>query len=161
MNGERLPIFAVTPNQINAQISDAQGVGPAAFTVITNCDGPPSQTLSSVVATVTVEAATPSFFLFPPLAEDGFIAARFNATEDQPPVPVAPASLFPNDSFCPSRPAMPGDIIVMYGTGWGETEAGLAAGELATAASALLPSANPTISFGSVVLSPTTCSMSG
>jgi uncharacterized protein (TIGR03437 family) len=48
---------------------------------------------------------------------------------------------------------MPGDIIVMYGTGWGETEAELAVGELATAAAELLPSANPTISFGGIFLS--------
>lgn len=152
MNGERLPIFAVTPNQINAQVSEAQSVGPAGFIVITNCDGPLSQALSSVVSTVDVETATPSFFLFPPLATSGFIAAQFNETENQPPVPVAPASLFPNDSYGSSRPARPRDIILLYGTGWGETTARLGAGELATSAAELLPDANPTISFGSVLL---------
>ncbi|MDA0206402.1 MAG: hypothetical protein O2795_13775 [Acidobacteria bacterium] len=103
MNGERLPIFAVTPGQINAQASGTQALGPASFTVITDCDtqsalrsaparalSPAPQALSSEVEMATVEAATPVFFIFDPVASDGFIAARFNATESQAPVPVAP-----------------------------------------------------------------------
>ena len=37
MNGEALPIFAITPGQINAQASAAQVLGPASFTVVTDC----------------------------------------------------------------------------------------------------------------------------
>ena len=70
----------------------------------------------------TVDAATPVFFIFDPVASDGFIAARFNATESQAPVPVAPVEKFPNDDFGPSRPAQPGDIVLLFGTGWGETD---------------------------------------
>jgi uncharacterized protein (TIGR03437 family) len=170
MNGERLPIFAITPGQINAQASAAQVLGPATFQVITECDTPAAlrsetqllarglsvtpKALDSTVEMTTVEATTPGFFLFPPLTADGIIAARFNATQDQPPVPVAAADRFPDDSFGPSRPAAPGDIIVLYGTGWGETTAGLNAGELAPGAATLLPGANPTVSFGGVVMDP-------
>ena len=49
---------------------------------------------------------------------------------------------------------MPGEIIVLYGTGWGETTAGLTTGELATVAAELLPEANAMITFGGVVLAP-------
>ena len=165
MNDEVLPVFAITPGQINAQASAAQVLGPASFTVVTDCDTPSpllSETvtlsgvfptpraLTSDVETATVEEATPGFFLFPPRAVDGFIAARFNATPGQPPVPVAPENSFPNDSFGPSRPAAPGDIILLYGTGWGETTAALGTGELASGAAELLPEANPIVTFGGI-----------
>ena len=118
MNGEPLPIFAVTPGQINAQASASYALGPATFVVVTNCGTPAatssfpltavdpgraaatgSQELASSAVTATVEEATPGFFLFDPVTSDGFIAARFNATESQAPVPVAPEELFPDDSY--------------------------------------------------------------
>jgi hypothetical protein len=37
MNGETLPIFAITPAQINAQALADKTLGPASFTVVTNC----------------------------------------------------------------------------------------------------------------------------
>lgn len=172
MNGEALPIFAVTPGQINAQASAAKALGPASFTVVANCGtaaaissapltiergrqaSPTPRELTSNVEMATVEETTPGFFLFPPLADDGIIAARFNATATQAAVPVAPTSMFPNDSFGPSRPAIPGDIILLYGTGWGETTAGLGAGELASGAATLLPAAIPMVTFGGIPLAP-------
>ncbi|MDA1235874.1 MAG: hypothetical protein O3A53_13870 [Acidobacteria bacterium] len=163
MNGERLPLFAVTPTQINAQASATQALGPASFTVIRDCDAPNtavSETIrrelsprpraaTSGVEIATVEKATPGFFLYPPLAEDGFIAARFNSDN----AAVVPAGMF-TDQFGPSRPAMAGDIIVLYGTGWGETTADLDSGELATGAAELLTNANPMVSFGGIFLAP-------
>ncbi len=101
----------------------------------------------------TVEEATPAFFIFSPVAADGLIAARFNATETQPAVAGALVGLF-NDQFGPSRPAKPGDIILLYGTGWGPTTAGLATGELASVAAEVLPKASPKITFGGIVMSP-------
>ena len=157
MNGVRLPIFAMTPEQINAQASASQVFGPASFRVITNCNTANAlfsesatitpRALSSDVETVTVETATPGFFLFPPLADDGLIAARFNADA----VAVAPAGMF-NDEFGPSRPAKPGDIVLLFGTGWGPTTAAFGTGQLATAAAQLLPNANPMVSFGGIFL---------
>lgn len=100
MNGEPLPIFAITPGQINAQASAAQLLGPASFTVETNCatiaavsssarviDFPAPRALTSGVEVATVEAATPGFFIYDPVASDGYIAARFNSDN----VAVAPA----------------------------------------------------------------------
>ena len=42
---------------------------------------------------------------------------------------------------------------MLYGTGWGDTTANLATGQLATAAAKLLPSANPKITLGGIQLS--------
>lgn len=150
MNDEALPIFAITPGQINAQVSAAKVLGPASFTVVANCG-----TVAAVgsapltVEMVTVEEATPAFFLYPPLSEGGLIAARFNADNGA----VAPDGMF-NDQFGPSRPAKPGDIIVLYGTGWGETSSALEAGELATGPAEVLPGANPMVSFGGLIMDP-------
>ena len=167
MNGAALPIFAITPEQINAQASAAKTLGPASFTVVTNCGtaaatssgpltielgraaSPTPQALTSDGEMATIEEATPGFFLFPPLANDGLIAARFTADA----IAVAPDGMF-TDEFGTSRPAMPGEIIVLYGTGWGETTAGLGTGELATGEAQLLPGANPMVSFGGIFLAP-------
>ena len=160
MSGERLPLYAVTPTQINAQASGAQVFGPVSFTAISNCDTPaalssepfrnagsPAGELASEGEMVTVELATPAFFLYPPILESGIIAARFNSDN----VAVAPAGML-TDQFGTSRPAQPGDIIVLYGTGWGDTEARLGTGQLATGAAQVLPGANPTVTFGGVVM---------
>lgn len=164
IGGERSPIYAVTPNQINIQTPATPTLGPVSVVVITECDtaaqalnpatniqalSPVGRAIRSEVAMVTVEEATPGFFLFT-LADGGLIAARFNATPSQAPVPVAPADLFPNDDFGPSRPAMPGDILLLYGTGWGPTTADLGTGELAPDAAQVLPEANPMVTFGGV-----------
>jgi uncharacterized protein (TIGR03437 family) len=159
MNGERLPIFAVTPGQINAQASTTAAPGPAMLRVITDCDtpnavasqiqalSPAHEAIASNDQIVTVESATPGFFLFAPLADDGVIAARFN----QGAVAVAPHGMF-TDQFGTSRPAKPDEIILLYGTGWGQTTAALETGELATSAAEVLLEANPTVTFGGVLL---------
>ncbi len=164
MNGEALPIFAMTPTQINAQVTAAKVLGPASFTVVSNCGtaaalaseparfgSPLPRELTSAAEPATVEAATPAFFIFNPVASNGYIAARFNATETQTAAAVAPAGLF-NDQFGPSRPAKPGDIILMYGTGWGDTTAHLGTGVLAGGAASVVVEAAPSITFGGVPL---------
>lgn len=149
MNNEPLPIFAVTPGQINAQVSVDKIFGPVSFRVVTNCGT--EDALTSAFEAVTVEEVTPSFFIFNPVEADGFIAARFNATSTQPAAAVAPEGMF-NDQYGPSRPAKPKDVIVLYGTGWGDTAAGLTTGQLATEAAQLLPSANRKITLGGIQL---------
>jgi len=78
MNGERLPIFAATPMQLNAQASAANILGPATFVAISNCDtaealrsapvtvemgrgaAPSARALLSNAEAVIVEEATPA-----------------------------------------------------------------------------------------------------
>jgi uncharacterized protein (TIGR03437 family) len=152
IGGERSSIFAITPTQANIQTPGTPTLGPVDVVAIRNCDTPDE--VRSSVAMVTVEEATPGFFLFPPLADDGFIAARFNATPEQTAAAVAPEGMFPDDPLGPSRPAMPGEIILLFGTGWGPTTAGLAVGELAPSAAQVLPEANPTVMFAGLPLAP-------
>src|SRR5690606_16536723 len=88
MNGTPLPIFAVTPGQINAQISANAALGPMSFTVTANCatvqavsseplllQGPAPREQTSPVEMATIQEATPAFFIFDPVASAGFIAA--------------------------------------------------------------------------------------
>ena len=147
VDGRRAPIYAIFPTQANIQTPAATGLGPVGVTVIRDCDTP--NEVRSNVEMVTVEAATPAFFLFPPLADNGLIAARFNTGF----AAVAPSGMFV-DQFGPSRPAKPGDIILLFGTGWGDTEAALATGKLAAGAAQVLPDASPMVTFGGVPLAP-------
>ncbi|MDA0206347.1 MAG: hypothetical protein O3A53_15700 [Acidobacteria bacterium] len=145
--GERAPIYALTPNQANIQIPATTPLGPVSVVFVRNCG-----TLAfsrSEVEMVTVEQATPGFFLYSPIAPAGRIAARFN--EDS--VIVAGAGAL-TDEFGPSRPAQIGDIILLFGTGWGETEAALDTGELAVGAAQVLPAANGQVTFGGIPLAP-------
>ncbi|MFT5431564.1 MAG: hypothetical protein ACI9OJ_002261, partial [Myxococcota bacterium] len=148
IGGQRGPIFAVTPTQVNAQTPAIEALGPVGVVLIRDCDMPGET--RSTVEMVTVESATPGFFLFPPLAADGIIAARFNDGN----APVAPTGLFPDDSFGPSRPAQPGEIIILYGSGWGSTEPSFATGELATGAARVGPNANVMVTFGGIPVAP-------
>lgn len=167
MNGTPMPIFAITPGQINAQVPATAALGPMSFTVTANCatiqavtsaplllEGPAPREQTSAAEMATVEQVTPAFFIFDPVLSNGFIAARFNATATQTAAAVAPAGLFNEPGFGPSRPAKPGDIILLYGTGWGDTTANLATGQLAPGAAEVLPEANRKITLGGVQLDP-------
>ena len=147
IGGERAPIFAVTPTQANLQKPATKNLGPVSVVAIRNCNT--TEEVRSEVELVTVAEATPAFFLFPPLVNGGLIAARFNIDD----VAVAPNGMF-KDQFGTSRPAAKGDIITLYGTGWGDTGAALATGQLATGAAELLETANVMVTFGGVALAP-------
>lgn len=85
MNGERLPLFAVTPGQINAQASARFFHGSIGFSVIANCDAPVSSALhsetvgltasprayGSAVETAIAEVAAPGFFILTRLRARG------------------------------------------------------------------------------------------
>lgn len=147
VNGERTPIYAVTPKQANLQSPATMNVGPVSIVAIRNCDT--TEEVRSEARMVTSAEATPAFFLYPPVVDNGLIAARFNSDN----VAVAPAGMF-TDQFGSSRPAQRGDIIVLYGTGWGPTEANLGTGQLATTAASVLPAANVLVTFGGIPLAP-------
>ncbi len=152
MGVERVPIFAVTRTQYNFQVPVDAPLGPISLVAVREC-GLWLEARSEAV-TVTVESATPGFFLlsavpFSPKTDVDFIAARFNSIG----AIVAPYLLI-NDQYGSSRPAKPGDVIDLYGTGWGKTTADLETGELATEAAELLPESNPSVSFGGIIMAP-------
>jgi uncharacterized protein (TIGR03437 family) len=135
-----LPITYVSEGQINAQLPEFSGVGPVNLAVILNA-GRANQLPPSSVATLNaLQPFAPAFFLFLPSSS---IAAQFAGTADV----VAQPSVVPG-----ARPARPGDLVTLYGTGFGDTNPAVVAGQLATG---ITPLTNPiTVTIGSVTLSP-------
>jgi len=118
VGGQAAYVEYISPNQVNALISSNVATGTQMVSVKS-----PGGTSASV--SVTVNAVSPGL-LAPP---------SFNIGGTQYAV-----ALFPDGSFVlptgaipglNSRPAMPGDTIVLYGVGFGPVTSGIPAGQLA------------------------------
>jgi uncharacterized protein (TIGR03437 family) len=137
--GVLLPIAYVQTDQINAQAPQFSGTGPVTLMVIIN----PGKTneLRSDVATLNAQQAfAPAFFVFP---NSKSIAAQFGGS----------GAIVANPSVVAgARPARPGDIVTLYGTGFGDTSPSLGPGQIATGAAALTNQI--TVVIGSVTLAP-------
>lgn len=140
INGVLSPLLAVTFSQINFQVPAETPTGPNQLTVLTECDTASPKTLYT--ATVEMERASPGIF-----NGSQSVAARF-----QDGTPVAPAGAVVDEAGRSSRPARPGEIVSIYGTGWGPTIAPIQTGEVVAGANPLLPEANPQVLFGGVSL---------
>ena len=120
--GERVPLFAVFPHQINAQAPHGLTPGTARLDVVRGC-GTPGE-LRGYSASVDVAPVSPAFFNFvsnpdgrnPVVALHGGGPALVG-----PPGAVAGAAL---------TPAAPGEIVTLFGTGFGPTEPALEAGRI-------------------------------
>jgi uncharacterized protein (TIGR03437 family) len=136
-----LPIVYVDPIQINVQMPRFSGTGPVTLQVILN-PGATNQLMSDVGTFNTqLQTFAPAFFLFLPSTS---IAAQFAGT----------ANIVANPSVVPgARPARPGDIVTLYGTGFGDTNPLVAAGQLAPSGTSPLTN-SITVQIGSVTLSP-------
>ena len=134
----RLPIAFVENVQINAQAPEFIGTGPVMLKVILNPDKP-NQLLSDVATLNSQQAFAPAFFFIP---KSTTIAAQIAGTG----VTVADPTLVPG-----GQAAKPGDIVTLWGTGFGDFMQPIPAGQLATAADSL---ANPiTVTVGTTTLS--------
>ena len=120
--GERVPLFAVFAHQINAQAPRGLTPGTARFAVIRGCGTPGEQ--RGYTEPVAVFPASPAFFNFvsnpdgrnPVVALHGGGPALVG-----PPGAVAGAAL---------TPAAPGEIVTLFGTGFGPTEPALETGRI-------------------------------
>ncbi len=120
--GERVPLFAVFPHQINAQAPHGLTPGTARLDVVRGC-GTPGE-LRGYSASVAVAPVSPAFFNFvsnpdgrnPVVALHGGGPALVG-----PPGAVAGAAL---------TPAAPGETVTLFGTGFGPTEPALEAGRI-------------------------------
>ena len=100
-------VYYISPTQINVQAPDV-GTGPVPVTVTT-----PSGTSAAVTATVA--AASPAFFLWP--------GSQSVATRQDASLAVK------NGTFgSPTVAAKPGDVLILWGTGFGPTNPVVAAG---------------------------------
>jgi len=110
VNGKKAAISFVSAGQINALAPADTATGSVAVTVTT-----PNGTSSP--ATVTLAQESPGFFTF---SQNGgkYIAAEI-ALPNYAVEFLGPAGLF--GSSPATRPAKPGEVIVLYGTGFGPT----------------------------------------
>ena len=133
-----LPISYVQTDQINAQMPTFSGTGPVMLTVIIN-PGKPNQISSDVATLTALQPFAPAFFVF---GTSTSIAAEVANTSTI----IADPSVIPG-----ARPAHPGEILSLFGTGFGATSPSVSAGQLASGIANLT---NPiTVTIGSVTLS--------
>ena len=133
IGGQSAFVEYVSPGQVNAQVPSNIGTGSMPLTVT-------SGNVTSAPVNVTVNA-TEAGLLAPPSFKIGgnqYVVAQFaDGTY------VLPVGLIASVS---SRPAQPGEEIVIYGIGFGPVVPNLPAGQIATGASQL--SASLEFSFG-------------
>src|SRR5262249_54445439 len=134
----RLPITYVQQDQINAQAPRFSGTGPVMFQVILNPDKP-NQLISDLATVNSLQHFAPAFFVF---GGTQSIAATF-----------ASGALLGNPNQIPgAQRASQGDVVTLYGTGFGDTNPSVGAGKLAAVASKLTSTVS--ISIGGVTLAP-------
>jgi uncharacterized protein (TIGR03437 family) len=134
-----LPIAYVDSSQINAQMPEFVGSGPVTLTVILN-PGAPNELRSGAATLNSLQPFAPAFFVFP---NSTSIAAEEAGT----------GSLVANSSVVAgAAPANPGDIVSLFGTGFGDTNPLVASGQLATGIATLLNQV--TVTIGTTTLAP-------
>ena len=129
IDGERVPLFYVAPTQINVQVPHYLSPRTARLNVIRGCGTANEQ--RSEAASATVAAVSPAFFNFVsnPDGRNPVVALHGDGPDlAGPPGAVAGAAL---------TPAAPGEIVTLYGTGFGATRPPLATGEIPGAAANL------------------------
>ncbi len=144
IDGQRVPLTYVQQDQINAQAPGSNKTGPVAVAVIANPGR--SNEIRSDSGSATFQAVAPAFFTF-----DGkSIAAQFAGKSDI----VATSSVVPG-----ANPAKPGDVVTLYGTGFGVTSPAAGAGSISNGLSALVAPA--TLTVGGIAVSSTDLSYIG
>jgi uncharacterized protein (TIGR03437 family) len=136
----RIPIAYVQADQINAQAPEFSGTGPVMVRVILNPDKP-NQFVSDVATLNRQQAFAPAFFFIP---NSTTIAAQIAGTG----IPVADPSLASG-----GQAAKPGQLITLYGTGFGDFMRPVPPGQLTTSADHITTPI--TVTIGGTTLSST------
>ena len=129
IGGKRAPLFFVSPTQINAQVPHDLAPGEAALTVTRGCGTTNEQ--RSAAASATVAAVSPAFFN---LVNNADGRNPLVALHGEGPALIGAPGLLPGAQF---TPAAPGEVVTLYGTGFGPTEPAIAAGRIPGAAANL------------------------
>ena len=116
----RAPLMHLTSERITFQIPSDAGLGNSTVKVIRRCDT--AQPMPSEPVAIQIVAARPAFLQFSD-DDSGLTALRRNLAL------VAPAASVEGRR---TRPAMPGDEVVLFGTGFGPVVPPYASGEIAT-----------------------------
>jgi len=142
VGGTPAPIFAVTPTQINFQAPQVPTSGNVSVQVVTGCGA--TNEFRSNAERVPALSAAPEFFYFAQQQGGRNPIAALNLSTG---ANVGQTGLLPNATFAPAKP---GDILTLYGTGFGATSPPYGAGELPGDAAPVTGSVQVTL--GSTVL---------
>jgi len=152
--GSQLPTgLEGTTVTINNKPAFVEYVSPTIVNVLSPVDtsqGPVSVQLSyngaSATSTAQMQQFTPAFFIF---NNDKYIASRHADFSL-----LGPTSLFPGAS----TPAKPGEVILLFGTGFGPTSPAITNGQVLTGAPALTNAV--TVQIGGVAVTPSFAGLS-
>ncbi len=138
VNGQNAPLLYVQRDQINLQAPALSGVGPATVVVIAN-PGAPNELRSDPLTLNTQQAFAPGIFTF-----DGksIIATSADFTKV-----IANPSVFAGGAA-----AKPGDVVVLFATGLGQTDPAFTPGDVADGTAKLTSPVS--VSIGGVPLTP-------
>jgi uncharacterized protein (TIGR03437 family) len=139
--GTPAAMFGIYPGQINVQVP-ALPPGPVTVQVTLNCGQ--SDAVTSNLAGVVMQTASPEFFSFLPNAAGQNPIAAINAVTS---ALVGAPGLLSGATFVPAKP---GDIVEAFGTGWGLTTPAFGLGVIPGAAATL--AAPFSVTFGGVTL---------
>jgi len=127
----------VSPTQINGIAPSLPVTGSAAVSVVANC-GAPNQ-LTSAAVNVPVATASPEFLYWVQNANGQDPVVAVDAVHGDY---IGPPGLIPGVTF---RPAVAGDILTIYGIGFGQTASGPVPGLIPSAADSVTASYSVTI----------------
>ena len=117
VNGKSAAVWYISPGQLNVQAPGDSATGPVPV-VVTNSYG-------SATATTTLQQYAPGFFAI----------QKYAAAVHTDGAYVAPVGYF--GSGVASRPAAPGEVILLFGTGFGPTTQDVPAGQIFNGAAPL------------------------
>ncbi|MGD0201390.1 MAG: hypothetical protein ABSD27_11630, partial [Bryobacteraceae bacterium] len=125
VDGKPAALCYISPTQINVQVPDDDAIGNVEV-ALTNAQG-------TAKNTAVMQTFAPGFFMYGP-ANGKYIAAQHADYSI-----IGPPGLYPNAT---STPAKPGEVIVLYATGFGPTAPPTPSGQIVTTAAQLVdPSA--------------------
>lgn len=129
INGKAAFVYYISPGQINVQAPSDSAVGPVSVVVTNNG-------IASAPATAQLQAAAPAFFTY--LATGNVIASR-----------VGDYALLGDPSVMPGVvAAKPGELVILWGTGFGPTNPAAPAGSAVVGAPVVVTA--PTVTVGGV-----------
>jgi uncharacterized protein (TIGR03437 family) len=132
VNNKPAAVSYISPAQLNVQAPDDDAVGAQVEVKVTNAQG-------TAQAMVTLAQAAPAFFMYSP-ENSRYIAAQHADFS-----PVGHSGLIPNSN---ATPAKPGEVIILYGTGFGPTSPATPSGEVVHTAFEIADRAQLTVQIG-------------
>lgn len=122
INEKPAAVYFISPTQLNVQAPDDTSVGAVRVQVSTREGG------TSDAVTAQLQRVSPAFFMLEPEGRRYVAAVHADGTL------LGKRNLFSNAT---TRPARPGDVILLFGTGFGPTTPAVAAGQAFSGAAKL------------------------